>query len=284
MLGNGECKDLIGALVKFHAAAPKLVRDAEGMDGNRKYRYATLANAIDVIDAKFPELGLGHLQSVGTSDDGKIVVETFIAHESGQSISSVLAYQPDRTDIKGIGSAITYLRRYSLVALAGLAPDDDDDGDAAMPSSRNAPRRIGNGGAPKPPMPNRRAAKEMVKAAEGEPEPTPTVSPDIVGLKDRHGNTANYSMLGEPTSIAAAIQTDLVDCGAESVDELERAWKRHYRIWKRLDAEPRNKLEALKDRLKAKHDSAPAPPPAGGYDMPDIPDYLRREPTGGAQT
>ena len=267
--------DLIGALVKAQAEMPNAFMDAEGMDGNRTYPYATLASVIEAIRKPFANNGLCFWQCVSMTPEKAVCVETTIAHVSGQTISEQLIRTPDRRDnVKGLGSEISYLKRYAVMAMAGCAAAVDDD-EIEAGGRKGSAKRVSTDKAPAPPMPTRRAAKEMVKAAEGEPRPEPTTFPDtsdpsdIVTLTDRHGNTATYSMSGEPTSIAAAIQTDLVDCAADSAGELERAWERHYRVWKRLDAEARNRLEALKDRLKARHDSTP--PPA------------RREPNGGAQ-
>lgn len=54
-------------------------------------------------------------------------------HESGSSVSSTLRLRPSKTDPQGVGSAITYGRRYSLLAMTGAAPEDDDGNAASGP-------------------------------------------------------------------------------------------------------------------------------------------------------
>ena len=60
-------------------------------------------------------------------------VETVLTHASGEFISEKLHIVPTKDDPQGLGSCITYARKYGLSAIAGIAPDDsDDDGEAAM--------------------------------------------------------------------------------------------------------------------------------------------------------
>src|SRR3546814_20279389 len=58
-------------------------------------------------------------------------VTTLIAHKSGGYITAVASCVPAKTDAQGIGSATTYLRRYSAAAAAGIAQEDDDGNAAA---------------------------------------------------------------------------------------------------------------------------------------------------------
>lgn len=70
--------------------------------------------------------------------EGSMVgVETAILHKSGQWISGEMTV-PAKQDAQGFGSAITYARRYSALAAAGLAPEDDD-GDGAMQHAPPSP-------------------------------------------------------------------------------------------------------------------------------------------------
>jgi hypothetical protein len=58
-----------------------------------------------------------------------------LMHSSGEWISGVLEIKPVKTDPQGIGSALTYARRYGLMAMIGIAPEDDD-GNAASQSNK----------------------------------------------------------------------------------------------------------------------------------------------------
>ena len=67
--------------------------------------------------------------------DNGVIVETIFLHESGESLTTGKLHVPAvKQDAQGYGSALTYARRYSLMAACGIAPEDDD-GNAASKSS-----------------------------------------------------------------------------------------------------------------------------------------------------
>lgn len=94
-----------------------------------KSKYADLAEVLNTVRPVFSAHGLSLIQS--TEFDGALVsVTTLIGHKGGGFISSRASCQPAKTDAQGVGSATTYLRRYSVAAMAGIA-QEDDDGQAA---------------------------------------------------------------------------------------------------------------------------------------------------------
>ena len=97
-----------------------------------KSKYADLS---EVVEATVPALnanGIAVIQSPGF--DGDLVsVTTMLIHESGATVTGTLRMRPTKNDPQGVGSAITYGRRYSLLAMTGAAPEDDD-GSAASAS------------------------------------------------------------------------------------------------------------------------------------------------------
>lgn len=99
-----------------------------------KSKYADLS---EVVEATIPALnanGIGVIQSPGY--DGELVtIETVFLHESGASCTGILRLRPSKADPQGVGSAITYGRRYSLLAMTGAAPEDDDGNLASRPSN-----------------------------------------------------------------------------------------------------------------------------------------------------
>lgn len=109
-----------------------------------KSKYADLAEIINTVKPVFASHGLAVVQLPGL-DDGHATVETMLVHTSGEWIKGVSGSPLQKNDPQGVGSAITYLRRYSLAALAGIA-QEDDDGNAASgtSSSREAPARNGS--------------------------------------------------------------------------------------------------------------------------------------------
>lgn len=95
-----------------------------------KSRYADLSACVEaVIDALNAE-GIALMQLPHESDSG-VVIETMFLHESGEQISGGKVFVPaSKNDAQGYGSAMTYARRYGLMAACGIAPEDDD-GNAA---------------------------------------------------------------------------------------------------------------------------------------------------------
>jgi len=92
-----------------------------------KSKYASLAA---IITHAMPVLAKNELaiSQLLTEDAG---VETVLMHSSGQFISSIVKLKPVKEDPQGLGSAITYARRYALSAILGIAADQDDDANVA---------------------------------------------------------------------------------------------------------------------------------------------------------
>lgn len=94
-----------------------------------KSRYADLASVWDACRASLSAHGLSVIQTTEDGADGVTVVTT-LAHSSGEWVDGRLTLKPVKGDPQGVGSAITYARRYALAAIVGVAPEDDD-GNAA---------------------------------------------------------------------------------------------------------------------------------------------------------
>ena len=103
-----------------------------------KSRYADLAACVEAVIEALNNNGIALVQRTDLCEDGVIVETTFI-HESGETLSAGKLHLPaSKQDAQGYGSALTYARRYSLMAACGIAPEDDD-GNAATAS---APQRV----------------------------------------------------------------------------------------------------------------------------------------------
>lgn len=98
-----------------------------------KSKYADLSSVFESIRETFAENGLSITQTMDVLESGRMVLKTKMLHVSGEFIDSTMML-PDLTDPQKIGSAITYFRRYSLMAIAGI-PAEDDDGNSASRSS-----------------------------------------------------------------------------------------------------------------------------------------------------
>lgn len=91
-----------------------------------KSKYADLASVWEACRGPLGRHGLSVCQMPETIDGPGIIVTTLLMHSSGEWISSQLKMLPVKDDPQGIGSAITYMRRYALAAAVGIAAEDDD--------------------------------------------------------------------------------------------------------------------------------------------------------------
>lgn len=99
-----------------------------------KSRYADLGAVTEaVIDALHSE-GFALTQKTSKDVDG-ILIHTHLLHESGHLLDLGELWMPSvKNDPQGFGSAMTYCRRYSLMAAMGIAPEDDDGNLASRPA------------------------------------------------------------------------------------------------------------------------------------------------------
>jgi hypothetical protein len=80
--------------------------------------------------------------------DGAAALTTLLSHTSGEWIETTIKLRPVRNDPQGVGSALTYARRNALQSIAGVAAEDDDDGNVA--GRRAKTEGEANGRGPKP--------------------------------------------------------------------------------------------------------------------------------------
>lgn len=108
------------------------------------YKYATLDSLIDMLRGALPKHGLWFTQSPSTGD-GRISLTTRVLHVSGEWIEDTIEMQSDSAlsgkvnEVQKAGAAITYLRRYTLSSIFGVASDEDVDGNV---SSQGRPQRV----------------------------------------------------------------------------------------------------------------------------------------------
>lgn len=119
--------DCIAELAKSLAAAQLEVENAGKNAANPHFRsrYADLAEVLNTVRPVFAKHGLSFVQMPSYAAPNASV-ETLLLHSSGEFISGNCSMPVSRHDAQGVGSAITYLRRYSLAAMAGISQEDDD--------------------------------------------------------------------------------------------------------------------------------------------------------------
>src|SRR5690606_5046548 len=85
-----------------------------------KTKFADLAEILNTVRPVFAAHGLS-VSQCPSFEAGIVSVETVLMHSSGQWMSSTISAPVSKQDAQGVGSAITYCRRYSLAAVAGVA-------------------------------------------------------------------------------------------------------------------------------------------------------------------
>ena len=136
--------ELSKALAKFNAKVGKISKDAS--NPFFKNKYATLDTIIEEIRPILAEFGLSLLQ-LPASDGTNVQISTLLIHESGEWLESeTLAMKPVKNDPQGMGSAITYARRYSLQSFLSLNTGEDDDGNNASNTSQQKKPTTNNAG------------------------------------------------------------------------------------------------------------------------------------------
>lgn len=130
-----QTSDSIKELATALSLAQGEIENATKNANNPHFRskYADLAEIINTVRPVLAKHGLAVVQFPGMSD-GNATVETILAHKSGEWMRGTAESPLPKADPQGVGSATTYLRRYSLAAVCGIA-QEDDDGEGAV--SRN---------------------------------------------------------------------------------------------------------------------------------------------------
>jgi hypothetical protein len=133
-----ETKQIITALVKAKKTFNSAVKDKTNPAFRSKY--ADLSSCIDAVESSLLENGIFMYQHTFECENG-VLIETVFLHESGESYSAGKLHVPAaKNDPQGYGSALTYARRYSLMAACGIAPEDDDGNAGSKPYTPPAPK------------------------------------------------------------------------------------------------------------------------------------------------
>jgi len=150
-----KTSDSIAELATALAVAQGVIEGAVKDSSNPffKSKYADLASVWDAIRKPLSDNGLCVMQ-LPTAEGARVTITTILAHKSGQWISSELTVTAKEDGPQAVGSAITYVRRYALQSVVGVAPEDDD-GNAAHGQSHqqpaaSAPRQTSRSASPDP--------------------------------------------------------------------------------------------------------------------------------------
>lgn len=132
---------LFSAMAKAFPKIEGAIKDTDNpafkRDG-KVHKYADLASVVAAIKPALAENGLFFSQ-IAHEHEGGVCIETMVGHESGEHMSFGKLFVPaSKHDAQGYGSALTYCRRYSLMAAFGVCPEDDDGNAAAASAPKQA--------------------------------------------------------------------------------------------------------------------------------------------------
>jgi hypothetical protein len=129
-------KEISSALVKAQKEFSPALKTST--NPHFKSKYADLSACVEAVMDALNNNGIMLMQQTHLCENG-VIIETMFIHESGEQLSGGKLHVPStKHDAQGYGSAMSYARRYSLMAACGIAPEDDD-GNAASKTKTPAP-------------------------------------------------------------------------------------------------------------------------------------------------
>ena len=213
------------SMAAFKKDPPALVKDTHVKfptkgGGETDYYHESLDQVSTVIGIALAEHGLHHSWSTKQEQGGLITVACILGHELGHSKTVSLSAMPDtsggKNPVQGVGSTVTYLERYTLKAVVGLAAADQDDADDKPPGK---------------PVPEQRPRRDQYKDA---PPPETNLGEPFV-LLDEFGNDvgqydaadqyldAASKYVGKEMSIAAGAAKAFHEHNQETLDRVAEA-------------------------------------------------------------
>lgn len=132
-------KNIDEVLLAFQADPPVLVKDKKGQVGNQKTRYADLVQVNAVVLSRLNALGVVYVCAPSLADGGFGLDYRLTHIASGTAVSGRYPLKLAENPMQ-MGSAITYARRYVLLAITGVAAEDEDDDGNAAAGQRYAQR------------------------------------------------------------------------------------------------------------------------------------------------
>lgn len=138
-------KNIYAALINCQKTLKRAEKD--GTNPHFKSRYSTLESVWTACQDSLIENGLAVIQSCKNTDFGYFLSTTII-HSSGESIESQVPMVITKLDMQGLGSALTYARRYGLASALGIVSDDDDGNLSVEQSRQPLPEKKSNPVAP----------------------------------------------------------------------------------------------------------------------------------------
>ncbi len=123
-----KASTIAAALAKAQAEMGKALKSSD--NPHFRSKYADLGNVMDACLPALNKHGIAVIQPTIDDETGRYV-ETVLLHDSGETLRCRVPLIVQKNDMQGYGSAVTYARRYGMMCMAGIAPEDDDGNAAA---------------------------------------------------------------------------------------------------------------------------------------------------------
>jgi len=132
-------KNLASALACAQSEMGRALKSAD--NPHFKSKYADLSSVCDACMPALTKHGIAVIQPTFDDDTGRYVKTILIHGDSGETLECRVPLIVQKNDMQGYGSAVTYARRYGLMGMAGIAPDDDDGNAAAQAAPKRESER-----------------------------------------------------------------------------------------------------------------------------------------------
>lgn len=124
-----EHKSIASALAAAQMEMGKALK--QSTNPHFRSKYADLGSVMDACLPALNSSGIAVVQPTIDDDSGRYVKTVLIHGNSGEMLECRVPLIVSKNDMQGYGSAVTYARRYGLMTMAGIAPEDDDGNAAA---------------------------------------------------------------------------------------------------------------------------------------------------------
>jgi hypothetical protein len=202
-------------------------------------KYADLSACIEAVVDSLNENGIMLMQVTHEAENG-VMIETLFLHESGEQMSAGKLFMPaTKFDAQGFGSALSYARRYSIMAACGIAPEDDDANSAV----KSAPPPL-----PKPTPKPTPVAPVVATPKPVEPQPTAQVAPpkmegkaDQWQLKISMDSGSDFAGWVQAVKDATVFMLEM----AQTKDDTMNIFRTNRNIFDKMQADDVNSYEEL---------------------------------------
>jgi len=230
---SSETAELAKALIAVQKGLQPAVKDAANPFVHN--RYATLNSVMDSCRDALLSNDIWMTQFPVPADPGYLGLVTKLTHaKSGQWQASLAVVPLPKADPQGLGSAMTYARRYSLSAMLGIVMDADDDGTGACEARPTAHAKMATRQGARASMPSHPPQEKETRCAPGATNPgantpTPASIPMPSALPKIDG--ISYQTVAAEDGRTCVIATGNTAAKKDMLAEIGFRWNPQRKVW-----------------------------------------------------